>query len=144
MKTCETLNITFSHIAITVWVNICCHNNHSLSIIKPSLVPPTTCQHRTDPLVITYKIVQKIVLKIVFACFGRIPLTKNLRKHCFRHSLLKVFKLELLLLGGCQNSLKSFKPDLDRNKLGLNLVQLQNKIKFIRGVRTPRIKFRPE
>jgi hypothetical protein len=32
---------------------------------------------------------QKVVfiLKIVFACFGRIPLTKNLRKHCFRHSL---------------------------------------------------------
>ena len=39
-------------------------------------------------------------------------------------------------MGGCQNSLKSFKPDLDRNKLGLNLVQLQNKINFIRGVRT--------
>jgi len=27
----------------------------------------------------------------------------------------------LLGVGGCQNSLKSFKPDLDRNKSGLNL-----------------------
>jgi hypothetical protein len=27
-----------------------------------------------------------------------------------------------LLLGGYQNSLKLFRPDLDRNKLGLNLV----------------------
>ena len=32
-------------------------------------------------------------------------------------------KLSILkIMGGCQNSLKSFKPDLDWNKLGLNLV----------------------
>jgi len=34
-----------------------------------------------------------MVLKIVLACFGRIPLTKNLRKHCFCHSPTEVARI---------------------------------------------------
>jgi hypothetical protein len=39
-------------------------------------------------------------------------------KHTQKHTFLGMF----FELGGYQNSLKLFRPDLDRNKLGLNLV----------------------